>query len=101
MAAWLFFGFLIILLATTFWHGKDTLVGKQKIRRLCFFRILFFGAYGEKVIKESLRLEGVELSLERLKDLVIKTRYLGDRGDFCASAFDMAHLVDSLHIGCT
>jgi len=28
LVAWVFFGFLITLLATTFWLGKDTLVGK-------------------------------------------------------------------------
>ena len=45
--------------------------------------------------------EGVELSMESLKDLVLKTLYFWDRGDFCGSAFDVADLVDSLHIDCT
>ena len=45
--------------------------------------------------------KGVELSLERLKDLLIKTLYFWDRGDFCGSALDVIDLVDSLHFSCT
>jgi len=39
--------------------------------------------------------------MESLKDLVLKTLYFWDRGDFCGLAFDVADLVDSLHIDCT
>jgi len=55
LAAWIIFGFLIILLAITFWLGNDTLVGKRNTRRFWLCHILFFGAYGGNVIEESSR----------------------------------------------
>jgi len=57
LAAWVFFGFLIILLSSILWLGKDTLVRKPKKKkgRLWHFHMLFFGAYRENVIEESLR----------------------------------------------
>jgi len=64
---------------------------------LAFLHLIFWSIWRERNRRV---LEGVGLSLERLKDLVIKTLYFWNVGDFCWSALDVVDLVDSLHIGC-
>ena len=79
------------------WEGYFGRKAKFK-KALALPHLIFWSIWRERNRRV---FEGVELPLEGLKDLVFKTLYFWDRGDFCGSAVDVADLVDSLHIDCT